>query len=87
MLVFHCGGLNIFLQDPVAGSKQQVRRHTACALCLTQSAGGTWNADANDAAAMGNTCRGSEVKIDRERQARVKLALVNLPVKPTQLYC
>lgn len=45
VIVFHCSGLNIFLQDPVAGSKQQVRRHTVCALRLTRSAGDTWNAN------------------------------------------
>lgn len=37
-----------------------------------------------DAAAMGNTSRRSEVKINEERQPRVKLALADLSVKPTQ---
>lgn len=39
-----------------------------------------------DAAAMGNTCRGSEVTINEERQPGVKLALADLSVKPTQSY-
>lgn len=45
VIVFHCSRLNTFLYDPVAGSKQQVRRHTVCAMCLTPSAGDTWNAN------------------------------------------
>lgn len=62
-------------------------------VCLVFDAECWWHVECSrqcwrsqDAAAMGNTSRRSEVKINEERQPRVKLALADLSVKPTPSY-